>query len=626
MSRDKNIVKKIRKTATPAITVPPKKQPITKVGLVLKKMIVAVYGFLNANKIGIVTVSFAVTVFFWPLIVRIGSYSEGGDAMFNAWTLARNHHCILREGCASYVDSNIYFPAKDSMLFSETQLSAGVLTLPLHFINKNPVFSYNVWTITSYLLAGVFMYLLAKKLSKNNEFISVLSALIFTFAPIKLGAGAPSHLQNLSIFYLPLIFLIVIHYLEKKRLKILGWLMLVLVLQFYASWYQMFFVLIALSTFIVGGILLKNMSMRSFLLLCATIAGSVILTLPLATEYTRFSKQNKASFTISDQIVYSSRVTDYFVPYENSIAGKLYDKLAPSSRKKPRNPDSYSNHSMTLYFVGLSVIGLSLVVLRRKKKQMEVNLLTKLKNALSLGLVGMTGFLLSLGPIVKLKDNFFSDSLGSRILLAIPGPWLLITMLFPQLSFIRAIGRISIIFLFALCCLLAYFPFVLKAAGFKIKTQKILIVLVFVGILFEVAPLHRYQMSTRKEASDLSVPAIYEEISKIPEIDNIIILREKQEYINDGFPFVRAEDVLWSGYHNKNIFNGYSGYEPKNYASQLADFTDFGLDDIEEMKQTGLKYILLDLKLTSPTSNLIESLRLIGDPIITDDRYELYRL
>ena len=62
--------------------------------------------------------------------MHVGDYSEGGDAMFNAWAIARNQHCILREACPSYVNANIYFPHKDTMLYSESQLSAGFLTYP----------------------------------------------------------------------------------------------------------------------------------------------------------------------------------------------------------------------------------------------------------------------------------------------------------------------------------------------------------------------------------------------------------------------------------------------------------------------------------------------------------------
>src|ERR1700722_8856544 len=122
----------------------------------------------RASWTGVVVILILTIIFFWPIIIRMGSYSPGGDAAFNAWTLARDQHCILRENCPSYLNGNIFFPHKDTMLYSETQLSAGFLTLPLFLINQNPIFSYNVWTILSMFFSGLFMFYLARYLSRGN--------------------------------------------------------------------------------------------------------------------------------------------------------------------------------------------------------------------------------------------------------------------------------------------------------------------------------------------------------------------------------------------------------------------------------------------------------------------------
>lgn len=130
---------------------------------------------------------FLTVIFFWPMATNLSSYSEGGDHMFNAWTLSRNHHCILRQNCNDYTNANIFFPNRDSMLYSETQLSAGILTLPLYFVNPNPLFATNIWYILSMFFSGFFMYLLALYLSKGNQPISILAGLVFEFAPTKIN-------------------------------------------------------------------------------------------------------------------------------------------------------------------------------------------------------------------------------------------------------------------------------------------------------------------------------------------------------------------------------------------------------------------------------------------------------
>lgn len=111
----------------------------------------------------------------------MGSYIDGGDAMFNAWTLSRNHHCIMRENCTDYTDANIYFPNKDTMLYSESQLSAGLLTLPIYAISKNPIVTYNFWTIMSFFwlayLCTFWQNTLARGIYLSQLFLALCSNL-----------------------------------------------------------------------------------------------------------------------------------------------------------------------------------------------------------------------------------------------------------------------------------------------------------------------------------------------------------------------------------------------------------------------------------------------------------------
>lgn len=249
--------------------------------------------------VAIIIFGVATAAFLWPMVTHVMTYTDGGDHMFNAWTLARNHHCLLHQGCPNYSDANIFFPHKDTMLYSETQWSTGLLTLPLHFISQNPLFSVNVWQILSLFFAGFFMYLLALYLSKGNQTISILAGLIFMFAPNKITSLG--HLQNLSIFYVPLIILLLLRYRDRgKRLSLVGF-AIACSLLFLASWYQMVFGLIIIGPFLLYVLSYKSSRIRG-LWLAAALFIALLTTLPLAKEYVRFSKANKATFSITNQI------------------------------------------------------------------------------------------------------------------------------------------------------------------------------------------------------------------------------------------------------------------------------------------------------------------------------------
>jgi hypothetical protein len=563
---------------------------------------------------------FATLVFFWPLIMNIANYSEGGDAMFNAWTLARDQHCILRQDCPQYANANIYFPHKDTMYYSETQLSAGLLTLPLYFINDNPIFSYNILTILSFFFAGWFMYLLAKRLSKGNELYAVLAGLVFAFAPFKMAAI--SHLQNISIFYLPLGVLLILLYIEKPARRYLYALFAVLALQFFASWYQMVFVLITLGVLLGGMLLFRLVKPRQILMLSLVIGLAAISTAPLAKGYIHFSKTNQATFDIGQQITYSSSLSDYVKPQSGTLLGKAYYHLRPHSQVNSFNPDSYSYHGLVLYALAICLF---VIVYRHRKASPEHK--DRYRLTIILLVMALVGLIISLGPVLKLKGDYSYADLSDGFKLAIPMPWLLVDKILPQLQFIRAIGRASVIMLFALCCILALFPVYAKKEKFYVRHARLITGIITALILIELMPAHLTPMSHDSYNYQYNTPKVYEFVKQDKSVDNIVILSADKDYPGATIPIARAEQILWSGYHNKNIFNGYSGYTPPEYFSQYDDFVDFHPDDVAKMKALHLRYVVLDKRLSSTRPYLAQDIsNALPHKVYEDNRYVVFKI
>jgi hypothetical protein len=576
--------------------------------------------FWLANWKGTLVILVATLIFFWPMVTRIGNYSEGGDAMFNAWTLARNHHCILGDRCDDYTDSNIYFPHEDTMLYSETQLSTGLLTLPLHLLNKNPIFAYNVWTITSFFLMGWFMYLLAKFLSKGKEVVSIVAGLVFAFAPFQMAAIF--HLQNISIFYLPLSVLLVLKYFKTPQRKYLAMLFIALVLQFYASWVQMVFVLTVLGILLLAAGLLRLMRWRPVLAVGIIVSLATLTTLPLAKEYMRFSKSNEAGFSLKDQLLYSSSVADYFVPHNGTALGKLFYKINPDSPViNAYNLDSYSYHGVALYALAGSVIA---VAIRMRKKSAVLK--SRFKYVMAFAAVGLVGFIFSLGPLLKLKGNYAYAEIMPGIKPVIVMPYMLIDKFLPQLQFIRAVGRWSVLFLFALCCLLAYGARYYYENKWFTKRRITMGAIVLTILAFEVAPLHQVHMAKGQYAYNLEIPAVYRFVKDHSEIDHMLILAGDHDYTDTPIPVLRAEWVLWAGYHNREIFNGYSGYTPPKYMDEYIDFKDFNEKDVKRLKELDLRYVIVDKQLSTTEPELpgkVDSL--LKEKLYEDSRYSLYK-
>ncbi len=576
--------------------------------------------FFKANWIGTVVIVAATFIFFLPLITRISSYSEGGDAMFNAWTLSRNHHCLLRQSCPSYKDANIFFPNKDTMLYSETQLSAGVVTLPLHFINDNPIFANNVLTVVSFFFAGWFMYLLAKFLSKGHELVSVLAGLAFEFAPYKM-AGI-FHLQNLCIFGLPLAVLFILKYVQKQHRKYLVGLLLILLYVFFASWYQMVFLFAALVILLAGLLYFRLAGWRPVLTLSLVILVAAAATLPLAKQYIRFSKLSGGTLTIAQETLYSSSVADYFTPQVGTVAGKIYHHVSAHGIVNAYNLDSYSYHGVVLYLIAGLVIVLSWHYRKRTAEWRQ-----KHKLVMILAVIGMVGLFFSLGPLLKVKGSYSYAEVSKGYRLAVPMPYLLVNKFLPQLKFIRAVGRWSILFLFALCCMLALFPAYLKQLKLSALRERLIYGLIVLLAVVELMPLHLLATNGHAYSYNLRVPAVYHYVAEHPEVNNIVVIRYDYDYPGAPIPIAQAEDVLWSGYHNRNIFNGYSGYVPTTYDKDYITFKAFSDASVTRMKELDLRYVLVDKQLSTSKPELADDVQArVPNKVYEDGRYALFKL
>jgi len=570
--------------------------------------------FYRSKWFGFIYFLFVTLLYFWPMVMHIGTYIPGGDSMFNAWVMARNQNCIMQQHCPKYTDANIYYPNKDTMLYSEVEISPSVVTLPLRLVTDNPIIPYNIVTIASFLMAGISMYLLAMHLSRGNKFFALLAGTVFEFGPIMLAST--HHLQNLSIFCLPLIILSILKFIDTSKKRYLVGLLLSLLYIFFASWYQVIFALMAIALVMISLLIIKLGYFKKLLAVGAVVALACLIALPLASEYMRFSRENAATYTMEEKILHSTSVVDYVVPPFFTVTGQIY-RLNPTAFPS-FNADTLSYSGISLFI--LAIIGA--VVLTIKRKQLEPRF--KKLYAMFAG-IGLLGFVTSLGPFLKVKGEYLYTVANQQV--AIPLPFALVQKLVPALGFMRGIGRASVLVLFALCCLLAMSAVILAKTKIY-QRRRLLVGAGIVLLLFiDLIPIIQVPLDPHPKAYSNGPPAVYKYVKDHPEIDDIIVL-QAQDYPNVSFWFARTEVVLWAGYHNRNVFNGYSGYIPKTFESDYSDFVNLDADDPEQMKSIGLKYVIVDSELYKNKPEVLKNVpNILGDkPLYSDDRYSLYKL
>lgn len=144
----------------------------------------------------VVLVGLAISVAFnWPIVRHPKSTIAGdlGDPLLQTWELAWQRHFITDGG--SFWTSNLFFPAKDTVAFSDSLLGY----LPLALVGDGmylAVMRYNIAFILAFALAFVGGYALARQLGANWQG-AALAGVAFAWAPWRLSHD--SHLNILSV-------------------------------------------------------------------------------------------------------------------------------------------------------------------------------------------------------------------------------------------------------------------------------------------------------------------------------------------------------------------------------------------------------------------------------------------
>src|SRR5690242_5061121 len=87
----------------------------------------------------------------WPLVLDPGRYSsnDNADAQLNEWILAWVEHQLPRAPLHLF-EANIFYPAHDSLAFSEPLIVPALLGAPLAWSGGSPVLVYNLVLIAGF--------------------------------------------------------------------------------------------------------------------------------------------------------------------------------------------------------------------------------------------------------------------------------------------------------------------------------------------------------------------------------------------------------------------------------------------------------------------------------------------
>lgn len=144
----------------------------------------------------------------WPLAAGLTRDVPGdlGDPLLNMWILDWMAMGLigLARGAMDLTDlwnANIFHPEPLALAFSEHLLGETLQILPVYLGTGNLILSYNLLFLSTFVLAGLGMYLLAFELTGRHD-AAFVAGLVFAFTPLRFAQL--SHIQILGTQWMPL--------------------------------------------------------------------------------------------------------------------------------------------------------------------------------------------------------------------------------------------------------------------------------------------------------------------------------------------------------------------------------------------------------------------------------------
>ncbi len=253
----------------------------------------------------------AAVVMTYPLAFRLGRVGrlETGDGQFSIWNVAWIAHALTTRSVRLF-DANIFYPHTGTLLYSESNIAAGVLATPAWTLTHNPYLAHNVVLLLTFILSAVGMYYLARLLTGSRAAAAV-AAVLFAYCPFVYARTA--HMQLLMTATLPFSMLAFHRIVERPTLwrgVVLG---LALAATVLACGYYSVFVATLIASASVYYLVARRYWRRPayYLALVSAALLAVALVWPVITPYLGLTSSARPFRSLADNRMYSANLQAY---------------------------------------------------------------------------------------------------------------------------------------------------------------------------------------------------------------------------------------------------------------------------------------------------------------------------
>jgi hypothetical protein len=242
----------------------------------------------------------------FPLALHLSSIgrTDNADARLLIWNIAWVARTIIVDPL-HVLDANIFYPHAGTLAYSETNLGAGLLAVPVYWATRSPYAAHNFATLASFVMAGTATYYLVRHLTGDRRAAAV-AGICFGYCPYLFGRLP--HIHLLMTAGLPL-SLLALHRLSDdptaRRGVVLGTVMATQAL--FCGYYAVFVALAVGYSVLTLAALRRQLTDRRYWGAIVVAAGSaLVLAVPLFLPYLRLQQSTGFTRTLDEARMWSA--------------------------------------------------------------------------------------------------------------------------------------------------------------------------------------------------------------------------------------------------------------------------------------------------------------------------------
>ncbi|MBF6613069.1 MAG: hypothetical protein IVW55_08070 [Chloroflexi bacterium] len=128
----------------------------------------------------------------WAANLALAEYPVVGDIALQMTVMRWNVHAFFTNPLGLF-ETPFFYPYAHSLAYSEPLIGQTIVALPALLLTNNPALAYNINVLLSFILTGLFTYLLVRDLTANRP-AALLAAVAFAFCPYRFMQISHQHL------------------------------------------------------------------------------------------------------------------------------------------------------------------------------------------------------------------------------------------------------------------------------------------------------------------------------------------------------------------------------------------------------------------------------------------------